>query len=77
MSAPESQTPSTPPAVGGGASAPTGPAKSCSSCGRALIGWGVVSFPCPKCGSLGLGRCAQCRDQSVGYRCRVCDFQGP
>lgn len=74
MSAPEAQTPVATPA----SSASSGSAAhSCSSCGRTLIGWGVVTFSCPKCGTPGLGRCAQCRDQSVVYRCRQCDFQGP
>lgn len=75
MSAPETSAPVA--ASSKGPAAEGGPARACSSCGRALIGWGVVSFLCPKCGSVGLGRCAQCRDQSVGYHCPTCDFRGP
>lgn len=76
MSVPEAHsTPSPPAAAGPSRGAPA--AHACSSCGRTLIGWGVVMFSCPKCGAPGLGRCAQCRDQSVGYRCPQCDFQGP
>ncbi|MGI0053995.1 MAG: zinc finger domain-containing protein [Thermoplasmata archaeon] len=49
----------------------------CSSCGAALAGRGAAHFPCPECGFESLGRCARCRDQSVGYRCLKCGFAGP
>lgn len=49
----------------------------CSSCGVALVGRGVVHFPCPDCGKAQLGRCARCRDQSVPYHCPLCPFVGP
>ena len=32
---------------------------------------------CPSCGEGHIGRCAQCRDQSVHYRCDSCGFMGP
>lgn len=51
--------------------------RRCSSCGVALQGRGAVSFPCPECGKVTLGRCRQCRDQSVPYRCPSCGFTGP
>lgn len=49
----------------------------CSSCGKRLLGKGATTFACPSCGSGKLGRCAQCRDQSVLYTCPDCGFQGP
>ncbi len=49
----------------------------CSSCGISLTTRGSVTFVCPSCGKGIIGRCRQCRDQSVPYICRVCGFQGP
>lgn len=49
----------------------------CSSCGTRLLGKGVTTFACPSCGNGKMGRCAQCRDQSVTYTCAECGFQGP
>ena len=49
----------------------------CSSCGRELVGRGATTFLCPSCGETTIGRDAQCRDQSVPYRCTRCGFQGP
>jgi predicted RNA-binding Zn-ribbon protein involved in translation (DUF1610 family) len=49
---------------------------TCVSCGRSLRAKGAVEFPCPDCGEL-IGRCQQCRDQSVTYRCPHCGFSGP
>jgi len=51
--------------------------KICSSCGIRLIGEGIAFFPCPWCGEVEIGRCANCRDQSVKYVCPKCGFQGP
>lgn len=49
----------------------------CSSCGTRLLGKGATSFPCPSCGASNIGRCPQCRDQSVVFRCEECAFAGP
>jgi predicted RNA-binding Zn-ribbon protein involved in translation (DUF1610 family) len=49
----------------------------CSSCGVRLTGKGATSFPCPDCGDAAIGRCDQCRDQSVLYKCEACGFAGP
>jgi len=49
----------------------------CTSCGRAVPAAGATQFPCPACGEVEIGRCARCRDQSVGYRCPKCGFEGP
>ncbi|MCA1814560.1 MAG: zinc finger domain-containing protein [Halobacteriales archaeon] len=51
--------------------------ETCSSCGVRLLGKGSATFACPSCGAGKLGRCAQCRDQSVTYTCAECGFQGP
>ena len=51
--------------------------ETCSSCGVRLLGKGVTTFACPSCGEGKLGRCTQCRDQSVAYHCNRCGFQGP
>ncbi|MDR1690863.1 MAG: zinc finger domain-containing protein [Candidatus Methanoplasma sp.] len=51
--------------------------KICSSCGKRLIGHGNTTFKCPKCGNSDIGRCDQCRDQSVSYECKNCGFIGP
>ena len=50
---------------------------ACASCGTRLIGKGDVVFMCPGCGVKELGRCAQCRDQSVEYGCPDCGYEGP
>jgi predicted RNA-binding Zn-ribbon protein involved in translation (DUF1610 family) len=50
---------------------------ACASCGRALTTRGSTHFKCPDCGQVEIGRCAQCRDQSVAYRCSNCGFAGP
>ncbi|HTS32843.1 MAG TPA: zinc finger domain-containing protein [Thermoplasmata archaeon] len=49
----------------------------CTSCGRAVPSLGATQFPCPSCGEVVIGRCARCRDQSVGYTCPKCGFRGP
>jgi len=49
----------------------------CTSCGRSLRSDGATQFLCPSCGEAPIGRCARCRDQSVGYRCPTCAFEGP
>jgi len=51
--------------------------KICSSCGKRLLGHGNTFFQCPNCGAAEIGRCAQCRDQSVAYTCPKCGFLGP
>jgi predicted RNA-binding Zn-ribbon protein involved in translation (DUF1610 family) len=50
---------------------------TCSSCGTRLLGKATTAFACPSCGEGKIGRCAQCRDQSVHYRCENCGFTGP
>jgi len=52
-------------------------AVSCSSCGVRLVDKGSATFGCPQCGETVLGRCKQCRDQSVMYTCTKCGFSGP
>ena len=49
----------------------------CTTSGVALGGRGTTVFLCPDCGSVSVGRCARCRDQSVLYTCPKCGFQGP
>ena len=49
----------------------------CNSCGVRLTMKHSTVFPCPKCGEKKIGRCAQCRDQSVAYACDACGFKGP
>ncbi|MEE9223315.1 MAG: zinc finger domain-containing protein [Thermoplasmata archaeon] len=49
----------------------------CSSCGAILFGEGNVVFKCPKCHESEIGRCSNCRDQSVTYVCKACGFEGP
>ncbi len=51
--------------------------KICSSCGIRLTGKGITFFPCPNCGQNEIGRCYNCRDQSVKYICPKCGFSGP
>jgi predicted RNA-binding Zn-ribbon protein involved in translation (DUF1610 family) len=51
--------------------------KICSSCGIRLIGKSTTFFPCPNCGKTEIGRCPNCRDQSVTYICAKCGFSGP
>lgn len=52
-------------------------ALSCTSCGERLVVKGSASFNCPQCGQVLVGRCKQCRDQSVPYKCTGCGFTGP
>lgn len=49
----------------------------CATCGARLTGKGFTTFKCPQCGEAPVGRCAQCRDQSVRYLCTACGFEGP
>ena len=51
--------------------------ENCSSCGLRLIDRGDAVFPCPNCGATLMGRCRECRDQSVRYKCTECGFIGP
>jgi len=51
--------------------------KVCSSCGVRLIGKSTTFFLCPMCGQSEIGRCPNCRDQSVKYACPKCGFSGP
>ena len=51
--------------------------KKCMSCGIPLIDHTSVIFDCPDCGKEKIGRCPQCRDQSVNYTCKGCGFVGP
>ncbi len=51
--------------------------KVCSSCGIRLVKKTETTFLCPKCGQAEIGRCMNCRDQSVHYRCPACGFTGP
>ena len=51
--------------------------ENCSSCGTRLLGRGCTTFPCPSCDEGKIGRCAQCRDQSVLYTCKKCGYEGP
>jgi predicted RNA-binding Zn-ribbon protein involved in translation (DUF1610 family) len=50
---------------------------ACSSCGIRLIGNKDTKFNCPDCGAVVMGRCEQCRDQSIVYKCPKCKFAGP
>lgn len=51
--------------------------KICTSCGRRLVKGKSTVFTCPNCGEQEIGRCANCRDQSVAYVCPKCNFSGP
>ncbi|MEM3341497.1 MAG: zinc finger domain-containing protein [Thermoplasmata archaeon] len=51
--------------------------ENCSSCGIRMAGRGNTSFLCPNCGKTSIGRCRQCRNQSVKYKCPECGFVGP
>ena len=51
--------------------------KVCSSCGKRLVGKGITFFKCPQCGATEIGRCSNCRDQGVKYKCDKCGFTGP
>ena len=50
---------------------------SCISCGINLTGKNSTVFKCPECGEVKIGRCFQCRDQSVTYECPKCGMRGP
>jgi predicted RNA-binding Zn-ribbon protein involved in translation (DUF1610 family) len=50
---------------------------SCTSCGIRLVGRGSVVFKCPRCAKAEIGRCPNCRDQSVVYVCPECGYEGP
>ncbi|MEW5937520.1 MAG: zinc finger domain-containing protein [Candidatus Thermoplasmatota archaeon] len=49
----------------------------CNSCGIRLTMKHSTVFKCPNCHESVIGRCAQCRDQSVQYECEQCGFKGP
>jgi len=51
-------------------------AEKCVSCGKGLIEQGYTTFKCPECKEI-IGRCNNCREQSVRYTCMKCGFQGP
>jgi len=51
-------------------------AEKCVSCGKGLIEQGATTFYCPSCQE-GIGRCRNCREQSVKYTCKKCGFVGP
>jgi predicted RNA-binding Zn-ribbon protein involved in translation (DUF1610 family) len=51
--------------------------KICTSCGKRLVATGITFFKCPMCGEEEIGRCQNCRDQSVTYECSKCGFIGP
>jgi len=51
--------------------------KICSSCGIRLVRKTETTFQCPSCGKAMIGRCMNCRDQSVHYKCPECGFVGP
>ncbi|QSZ67402.1 DUF1610 domain-containing protein [Methanofollis aquaemaris] len=50
--------------------------EKCTSCNAPLAEGGATKFACPKCGNE-IRRCPQCREQSIGYTCTKCGFQGP
>jgi hypothetical protein len=54
-----------------------GQEKICSSCGVRLVEKMETTFLCPSCGKVTIGRCRNCRDQSVHYKCPECGFTGP
>ncbi|HWR26890.1 MAG TPA: zinc finger domain-containing protein [Candidatus Thermoplasmatota archaeon] len=51
-------------------------ADRCISCGKGLLEQGSTTFQCPTCDTM-IGRCANCREQSVDYLCPKCGFRGP
>jgi len=51
--------------------------ENCTSCGTRLVGTGNTVFQCPECAEGVIGRCFQCRDQSVKYHCPKCGKSGP
>ncbi|RLF37123.1 MAG: RNA-binding protein [Thermoplasmata archaeon] len=51
-------------------------AEKCVTCGRGLLEKGFTTFPCPICDNV-IGRCSNCREQSVKYACPKCGFGGP
>ncbi|NMA10247.1 zinc finger domain-containing protein [Methanoculleus chikugoensis] len=48
----------------------------CTSCNATLAEEGSTWFPCPVCAHE-INRCYRCREQSIGYTCPKCGFQGP
>ena len=54
-----------------------GQEKICTSCGVRLVRKMETTFLCPSCGKAMIGRCMNCRDQSVHYKCPDCRFVGP
>jgi predicted RNA-binding Zn-ribbon protein involved in translation (DUF1610 family) len=50
--------------------------EKCNSCGKGLLSHGSTTFPCPICNET-IGRCDNCREQSVKYSCTKCGFSGP
>ena len=61
----------------GAGMSPTEKEYSCTSCGTRLVDKGTVVFACPACEKGTIGRCAQCRDQSVPFTCQECGYEGP
>ncbi len=51
-------------------------AERCISCGKGLIERGSTTFKCPNCEEI-IGRCNNCREQSVKYTCVKCGLIGP
>ncbi|MBN1280341.1 MAG: DUF1610 domain-containing protein [Candidatus Thermoplasmatota archaeon] len=51
-------------------------ADRCISCGKGLLEQGSTTFQCPTCEEI-IGRCSNCREQSVVYTCPKCGFRGP
>ncbi|MGC8565352.1 MAG: zinc finger domain-containing protein [Thermoplasmata archaeon] len=49
----------------------------CISCGKGLIEEGSVIFKCPNCGEYTIGRCRNCREMGIKYKCPKCGFEGP
>ncbi|MCL4325797.1 MAG: zinc finger domain-containing protein [Candidatus Thermoplasmatota archaeon] len=51
--------------------------EKCNSCGTPLKERGFTTFKCPSCSNEYIGRCNQCRNNSVEYVCPSCKFRGP
>ncbi len=49
----------------------------CISCGKGLVEEGSVIFKCPNCGEYLIGRCRNCREMGIRYKCPKCGFEGP